>query len=617
MFWSKIWFFLVACAAAAALASALAMPRPAAREAAKTERERLAEACDVINILLADNARGRLQLVGRYALDEQIAAILAEASSKDTIAADTHGNARQRAKQLLEEISGAKPDIAILTDAAGRVVTRVGLDEKDYGDSIAGYFAVEDALHGYLRDDLWYLDKKLYLVAASPVIRRTGAGSYVGAVVLGHQVDKELAEDFVKPLRAEVAFYTAGMALATSETVGIDNEVLERYSTLEYPSEELAGDCRAFEPMEIRGGDDEYLVLTSRLPGEAGERDGFFAVFLDRTRDVGFLGTLGTLKKEDLGFGDFPWLLVGLAFVVMVAGGIALMVLEADLPLKKLSANAVELAKGDTDRLAEDRHRGKFGSIARSVNIFIDKLHRDAKSAKKDLDQLLGPAPEDSFGGFDAGGASALPPLGPTGMSPPVAAAPPPSQFKFTDPSPGRAPFALDLPPPPGADDEDAPTRAVELPKASRPIAPKPIALPTSAFGAPAPPAFEKTPPPPIPGPKKAFDDDILRSDAAPVGKRRDASDFDAPTMVADPSRSLLNASSRDEGAYFREVFEEFVALKEQCGESTSSLTFEKFSQKLQKNKSALMDKHQCSEVKFQVYVKDGKAALKATPVKD
>jgi hypothetical protein len=39
--------------------------------------------------------------------------------------------------------------------------------------------------------------------------------------------------------------------------------------------------------------------------------------------------------------------------------------------------------------------------------------------------------------------------------------------------------------------------------------------------------------------------------------------------------------------------------------------------QKLRKNKEQLMQKYSCRTVKFQVYVKEGKAALKATPVKD
>src|SRR5204863_9778691 len=98
--------------------------------------------------------------------------------------------------------------------------------------------------------------------------------------------------------------------------------------------------------------------------------------------------------------------------------------------LKRLAADTVRLAKGEIERLGEDQHPGKFGSIARSVNIHIDKLGRDAKAAKKDLDQLLGPAPEGSLGTIDLL-ATALPAIRPGGPAPAVP--PPPSEFKFGD----------------------------------------------------------------------------------------------------------------------------------------------------------------------------------------
>ncbi|MEO1483840.1 MAG: MXAN_5187 C-terminal domain-containing protein [Myxococcota bacterium] len=68
--------------------------------------------------------------------------------------------------------------------------------------------------------------------------------------------------------------------------------------------------------------------------------------------------------------------------------------------------------------------------------------------------------------------------------------------------------------------------------------------------------------------------------------------------------------------AHYREVFEQFVSARESCGESTAELTFEKFSTKLDKSREAVMSKHNCAEVKFSVYVKNGKAALKATPAR-
>jgi hypothetical protein len=68
---------------------------------------------------------------------------------------------------------------------------------------------------------------------------------------------------------------------------------------------------------------------------------------------------------------------------------------------------------------------------------------------------------------------------------------------------------------------------------------------------------------------------------------------------------------------HFHEVYKDFVAQRERCGEKADGLTFERFATKLRKNRDQLMSKYGCRTVRFQVYVKDGKAALKATPVKD
>lgn len=75
--------------------------------------------------------------------------------------------------------------------------------------------------------------------------------------------------------------------------------------------------------------------------------------------------------------------------------------------------------------------------------------------------------------------------------------------------------------------------------------------------------------------------------------------------------------AASDEERHFQEVFRDFVATREKCGEPADGLTFDKFKAKLLKNKEQLVAKYQCRTVRFQVYVKDGKAALKATPVKD
>lgn len=82
------------------------------------------------------------------------------------------------------------------------------------------------------------------------------------------------------------------------------------------------------------------------------------------------------------------------------------------------------------------------------------------------------------------------------------------------------------------------------------------------------------------------------------------------PTPASTPTEP--NASAK--AAHFRDVFEQFVAARESCGESTVELTFDKFEAKLEKSRVAVITKHACDDVRFSVYVKNGRAALKATP---
>jgi hypothetical protein len=100
-----------------------------------------------------------------------------------------------------------------------------------------------------------------------------------------------------------------------------------------------------------------------------------------------------------------------------------------------------------------------------------------------------------------------------------------------------------------------------------------------------------------------------------------------APAPKAASAPALLESAARtapapaasaevDEEGHFQQVFQEFLRTRATCGEPSEGLTYEKFRLKLDGNKAALVAKYACKTVRFQVYVKDGKAALKATPVK-
>ncbi|MEL7368325.1 MAG: MXAN_5187 C-terminal domain-containing protein [Myxococcota bacterium] len=127
----------------------------------------------------------------------------------------------------------------------------------------------------------------------------------------------------------------------------------------------------------------------------------------------------------------------------------------------------------------------------------------------------------------------------------------------------------------------------------------------------------------------KSARDDLTGRHSVPSGEKPDAtvvanvpadllaqSAQDMPTPIA-RGASLVSADGMesDDRSHFKEVYDRFIDLRRRCGESTADLAFERFISKLSRNRDNLVKKYNCRTVRFQVYKKDGKAALKATPV--
>jgi hypothetical protein len=87
-------------------------------------------------------------------------------------------------------------------------------------------------------------------------------------------------------------------------------------------------------------------------------------------------------------------------------------------------------------------------------------------------------------------------------------------------------------------------------------------------------------------------------------------------TLAAVAAPVSVPGPEADEETHWQQVFQDFLRTRASCGENAEGLTYERFRQKLEGNKAQLVAKYGCKTVRFQVYVKDGKAALKATPVK-
>src|SRR5262249_51932080 len=100
--------------------------------------------------------------------------------------------------------------------------------------------------------------------------------------------------------------------------------------------------------------------------------------------------------------------------------------------------------------------------------------------------------------------------------------------------------------------------------------------------------------------------EELLRASAWPIeGEPTPLRSF--PEAAA----HLISNPVDPEEEHFRQVFDVFVATRAQCGESADGITYEKFASKLRSNRDQLVQKYNWRTVRFHVYVKDGKAALR------
>jgi hypothetical protein len=154
------------------------------------------------------------------------------------------------------------------------------------------------------------------------------------------------------------------------------------------------------------------------------------------------------------------------------------------------------------------------------------------------------------------------------------------------------------------------------LPPTARAAAPDPFAAKTMAYDSSA---------PPQPDPEEMVGDRTVVSSVSEVLAR--ASTDGSSLGGRSPGEELglrgggggagMSAAdeAREEDLHYREVYQQFMAIKQRCGEPMD-LTYDRFLDRLHSTKKSLLERYQCRTVRFSPYVKAGKAALKATPVK-
>ncbi|HEV3189511.1 MAG TPA: MXAN_5187 family protein [Polyangiaceae bacterium] len=587
MILSRVWYVVLGVAVAVALYVVYVAVGQYNRQTVRALKEGLASDSQTLEWALKIDARRRLDalLVGSVDLALRQALVTANAST-----GKVPDKPRTEAKKALAGIADSIPvdwrnDALFAVDRNGTVVAEIGYDvvvgNEDF--ELGGYPAVNDALHGWLRDDVWVLGNKMYAVVARPVeyVDYDPTQRPSGAIVGLKEVNGKFADDLAKRTRTNLAFFAAGKRTAAGTGVtGFDAEKLDAVGNdLKNVDSKTYGDAGR---SDVRMLADDLGAMYARLPGDAWTLGAGFAVVRARTILPGPGGFLS--GADDLDKANVPWLLLVVVVLLATAVGVAFTLFEHSGPLRELLMQADRLKKGVMERLELGRFRGSYRLAAQGINDGIDRaIEKSGGVTRKpaDLDSILGPTPaQPAMSAFAFPPGEGAAPLAPAALAPPVQPAPPP-------PVPRSAP-GLSRQTPPAA----VPAFAAPGAPAPTPVAPR--SSPQNA-------GLGK--PPPLVGALSTEDDDATMVGSVPA---------DVMAQATGDTRAAL-----EESADWATVFEDFVRTKKQCGEPIDGLTFEKFSHTLKKNRDALVKRHGCKRVKFSVYVKDGKASLKATPVRE
>jgi hypothetical protein len=524
------------------------------RAGTRTLGEALSSDSQVVSWYLKDDARQRSARLIQFALYPDVAKNLQKAGESDGKIA---GDVRDKLTAALKKVNSQIP-----ADEAFDAVFAV----DQYGRVVAhvGYdqaTGMDDfELGGYpvVADGLrgYLRDDTLVLDRMYRVVVRPVEYD-IGQAPAGAIVGARIIDDrFARALSARTGAAVAFYAHGQRAASGAP----DNFNSAQL--DQIVGDLGdlAQDPDYIEKGRSKLRVIGkmlsvqySRLPGEAWELGAGYAV---ARLPFGVDSPIDFFRKADDQDKEQGKVWLAVAIALLAAGvGIAFTVLEYTIPLAVFRSDAIRLAKGELDQLQPSRFRGAFRKIASDLNDGIDALLAKGGGPRR------GPADFKQV-------------LGDLPAEPQMSA--------FSLPGDQAAPIST-----------GAPSVAM-MPVVAGPA--------SSTRGLPAPPPNPRLPKPP-PGPR------------APESR----SSPDTEAAMSTPSAAGLDqwGAGQSEEDEWQAVYREFVSLKQQCGENVDGFTFEKFEQTLRKNRDTLMTRHGAKKVKFSVYVKEGKAALKASPLKD
>jgi hypothetical protein len=625
MLLSRFWILVLAIAAGLGIAVAVIATRLLDEQVREQTTVELARDRLQLEMVLKLDARTRIDAIGPIAANGDVRTALREANAR-TAGAEVPEATRTRLATRLGELNAQLAemagDLVFAVDQHGVIVAQVGGGQAPPpGAGLGAFPVVARALAGYVRDDVWIWNGELYRMAARPVIEN---GQYAGAIVHGKRIDDVFCARIVSRLSgASVGFFVRDQMIGSAMPEGVSGA--PRRDDMGAPlATVVAGPFaqgQVGDPSALATGG---LAIYAPVVGSASYAQAGYVLARPVPTLASPLAILELASSDDW-TAALP--LMGGAIAILFLFGMLLVYLERDRPLGRFRTAAVAVGKRDADRFQVQDFGGQYRTAASAINDALDKLQEQAGQAKKkvaNLDAILGeqPAPQSaSFFGFSGNAASA----------PDASAIPSPQSVPNKPPAPAPAPMAPPAPKP----------AAPPVPAAAPPSPPPPVAAPPAPpVAPPAPPVAPKPPTPSLAnsplastligvGVGGAVGSGPVQAPRAPMPTPPPASPLDdeedeGQTMVSRVPEELIKQSATGafaaiagtDEAHFKETYQQFIATKQQCGEPVAGLTYDKFKETLRKNQEKIQQAHGTSKVRFTVYVKDGKAALKATPIK-
>ncbi len=541
---SRFWYVLLSILLAGAVFLLYLAQSMYNRAGTKEIGERLSSDSQVVTWYLKSLARERSAQLIQFSLNRKVVSALAEASKKPDAPPK---KLRSEVEEALNKLAGKVPeefsfDAVFAIDMHGRVIGQHGFEQsRAHPDfELGGYAAVADALHGYIRDDVFVWDR-MYMAVARPVEFQAGEMP-VGAILGLRIVDDRFARDIAARTGAAVAFYEGGERIASGAPEDFDKSRLDGIVT---DLELLSEDEKYAEVgrSSVRPLSPTVSVMYSRLPGEAWTRGAGYVVgrkAASLSTPLSFFGMADDKDKSEANL-----LVVVLIALLGIAGGMVFSFLEHTRPLRRFKLSLDELASGKTDQLQASKVAGVYRKLVTLINDGIDHAVAQGGGSRRaaDLQQVLGDIPEQ----------------------------PAMSAFSF----PER---------------EAEPSQPRGVPEAPQKTLPEAKSLPKP------PPRMKQTMP------------------EAGIASLPGSSVIETQSDVyaSDPGGAV---SGEDEEVQWRAVYADYIRLRGECGEATD-IAYEKFELQLRKNRDAILTKHGAARVKFAVHIKDGKAKLKASPIR-